>query len=558
MTVADYIADFFVKNSIRHVFGFQGGAILKLVDAMMATGKIRYVQNYHEQASGFCADAYSRVNGNIGVALATSGPGATNLITGIANAQLDSIATLFITGQDYTANVTRNNGARLNGFQDLDIVSVAKPITKYAVAITDPASVRYELEKAYYLAKEGRPGAVLLDIPIDVQFKEIDPEKLRSFELPTTVAPTDSLLKVLELIKNSKRPVILAGGGIQIAGVEQQLKVFVDRTKIPVVTTLNGLDAFEGAYSFAGLHGNTFSNLAIQNSDLLIVLGARLGQRQVGKKPETYTTAKIIHVDADASELGRTMLEEISIKSELKSFLVTIVKEMGPSKFPDFSAWHKTIQAWDLKFEATAHMSERGIDPVRAVKTLSQFFDSDAVITNDVGQNQMWVSQAFRKKGTQRLLNSSGLGAMGYSLPAAIACTFARPGAQVIAFTGDGGLQMNIQELMVVGQRQLPIKCIVLNNNSLGMMREVQKRYYNENYHGANVGEFACVNLEKIASAYELSFVRVTSEDQIPALGEAMKNSKPYLIDLQIAFDSRLSNRYDEADLFAAEKLNES
>lgn len=556
MNVADYIADFLVKKGIQHVFGFQGGAILKLLDAMMDTGKIAYIQNYHEQASGFSADAYGRVSGPVGVALATSGPGATNLVTGIANAHLDSIPTLFITGQDYTANATRKNGSRQNGFQDLDIVSLVQPVTKYAAAVIDPSRMRYELEKAFHLATTGRPGAVLLDIPIDIQFKDIDVDALEPFVPEAPHYDFSNLPQVVNLLTSAKRPVVLAGGGIHISHAESHLKELVALTNIPVVNTLNGLDAIEGSYSFAGLHGNTFANLAIQNADVLLVLGARLGQRQVGKTPEKYTTAKVIHIDIDPAEFNRAMPEEISIQSDLKTFLTELVQSLAQKPLPDHTQWHAQIQKWEASYATTTHMSTSGIDPVRAVKAMAPMFQPSAVITNDVGQNQMWVSQAFRKTGTQRLLNSSGLGSMGYSLPAAIGAYFARPGAQIICFTGDGGLQMNIQEFMLMGQRQLPIKCIVMNNNTLGMMREVQKRYYKEHYYGACPEDFACVNLEKIAAAYNLNYILLTEESQIPGLQAALNDNKPYVIDMRIEFDSRLSNRYDEASIFDAERIS--
>lgn len=555
VTVADYIASFLVEKEIEHVFGFQGGAILKLLDAMIATGKIQYIQNYHEQASAFCADSYSRLNGKIGVALATSGPGATNLITGIANAQLDSVPALFITGQDYVGNVTRNNTARLNGFQDLNIVDVVKPITKYATAIYDEQRIRYELEKAYHFATNGRGGAVLLDIPIDIQFKMITPSQLESFSPEKEETPTFDLKEVFKLIIDSKRPVILAGGGVQLSGSSDLLQKLVHSLKIPVVSTLNGIDAFEGNFGFAGLHGNTFSNLAVQNADLLIVLGARLGQRQVGKKPNDYTTAKVIHVDIDTSELNRSLTEDISIQASLKEFLERMLGEVGQYKFPSFADWTKKIVQWKSEYSNTVCLNEEGIEPVKAVRLITQKLSDKAIMISDVGQNQMWVAQGFEKRGTQRLLNSSGLGSMGYSLPASIAARFLYPTDEVISFTGDGGLQMNIQELMVLGHLKLNIKCIVFNNNTLGMMREVQKRYYGGRYYGSNREEFACVNLEKISHAYGLNYLRIENLENIDSIDEALKKDGPWIIELNVQFDSKLSNRYDESEIFQTEKI---
>lgn len=556
MNVAEYIAKFLIEKKVRHVFGFQGGAILKIIDEIVATGKIEYVQNYHEQASAFCADAYARVTGNLGVALATSGPGATNLVTGIANAYLDSIPTLFITGQDYSANITNDNGARQNGFQDLDIVSIVRSITKYAVLVTDGNRIRYELEKAYWLAKSGRPGAVLLDIPIDVQFKEVDPQKMEGFEPDEETDEKIELAEVIELIKNAKRPIVLVGGGARISNAQDEVRTFSTLTNIPVVSTLNGLDVVEGTYGFAGLHGNTFSNMAVQNADLLLAFGVRFGQRQVGKVPKNYTRARVVHVDIDEKELRRIFPDEVSIKADLKKFLLQLNGEMKKVNLPDQNVWHEKIREWVAEYRANAYMNKEGVDPVRAVEAISTFFTPQSIVTSDVGQNQMWVAQAFKTRGAQRLLNSCGFGSMGYSLPAAIGAKIAYPGKQIVAFMGDGGLQMNLQEFMLIGQRQMGIKCVVLNNNTLGMMREVQARYYNAHYHGANPNDFMCVDLEKLSNVYNVGYKQISKLEDVAKLQATFADDKPYIIEIVIALDSLLSNRYDEAVFLDKERID--
>jgi acetolactate synthase-1/2/3 large subunit len=556
MNLAQYIAQFLADKKIRHVFGFQGGAIMKIIEELVATRRIEYLQNYHEQASAFCADAYARVTGNIGVALATSGPGATNLITGIANAQFDSIPTLFITGQDYTANVTKDNGARQNGFQDLDIVSVVRPITKYAALVTDETRIRYELEKAYWLATSGRPGAVLLDIPIDVQFKNIEPEALEGFAGGSRPADAFETVGVVERIAQAKRPLILVGGGVRISGAQDEVREFAALTGIPVVSTLNGLDVVEGNYGFAGLHGNTSGNLAVQNADLLLALGVRFGQRQVGKIPETYTRAHIVHVDIDQNELQRIFPNELAIKADVKAFVRALNANLRGASRRDHGAWHETIRVWVDKYRGNAYLNKECVDPVRAVEAILPFLSSQAILTNDVGQNQMWVAQGFRVRTGQRLLNSCGLGSMGYSLPAAIGAKAAFPDRQVIAFTGDGGLQMNVQELLFVGQRQLGIKCIVFNNNTLGMMREVQRRYYDGHYHGANLKEFRCADLEKLAATYDIGYRRVEALADFARFRSVFADDNPYIIDIAVAFDSQLSNRYDETKFFDTERID--
>lgn len=557
MNVAQYVAGFLVEKKVGHVFGYQGGAILKLVDEMVATRAIEFIQNYHEQGSAFCADAYSRVTGNLGVALATSGPGATNLVTGIANANLDSVPTLFITGQDYKANITNKSGARQNGFQDLDIVSVVRPITKYASLVTEPSRIRYELEKAYHYATGGRPGAVLLDIPIDVQFSEVEPGQLEGY-IPDPPPPAGNfdVGEVIEALRMAERPVILVGGGVRISRAHHQVNEFANQTKIPVISTLNGLDVCEGNYGFAGLYGNTAANLAANNADLMLVFGARFGQRQVGKIPEKYTRARIIHVDIDDTELRRVFPCELAIRADLGEFLKVLTPLLREIDIPSYSTWHETIREWVRKYAFNARLNDVGVDPVRVVDELLPFLSSDAILTNDVGQNQMWVSQAFRVKTGQRLLNSVGLGSMGYSLPAAIGAKIAYPGRQVVSFMGDGGLQINIQELMLVGLRQLGLKCVVFNNKTLGMIREVQIRYYKANFHGANPKEFGCVDLKMLAQTYGLGYRRIEKVEDVASVCSVFQDDKPYIIEVVIDLDSKLTNRYDEAACFEAERIN--
>lgn len=555
MNIAAYIANFLVEKNVKHVFGYQGGAILKLLDEMIATGNISYIQNYHEQASALAADAYSRVTDTVGVALATSGPGATNLITGIANAQFDSIPTIFITGQDYLSNVRKANNARQNGFQDFDVAELVKSITKYSVMLEDPLKIRYELEKAWWHATSGRPGAVLLDVPIDIQFKDIEPEQLEGF-IPDSEPVYDyNYEQLIPIIHNSHRPVILVGGGVRISNSVEEVRKLVGLTHIPVIATVNGLDVVEGTYGFAGLHGHTHANLAVQNADLIIALGVRFGQRQVGKVPAQYTSAKIVHIDIDEAELKRIFPDEISIKSDIKLFLQKFNSRISDDAFPDFQAWHNTISQWEIKYKANVFLTKEGIEPVKAIEKLIALCPGDTIFTNDVGQNQMWVSQAFKVRQGQRLLNSCGHGTMGYSLPASIGAKIAHPENTTVCFTGDGGLQMNIQELIFVGHKKLGIKCVVFNNRSLGMMREVQERYYNSHYYGNNDKEFTCIDLSKMALACNVGYYRITSEDEISSLWNILNDDLPYIIEVCLNRETMLSNRYDEAEIFSREKL---
>ena len=388
MTVADYIAEFLLSKGVKHVFGFQGSAMLKILDAMMAIGKIEYIQNFHEQASAFAADAYARVSGGIGVAIATSGPGAVNLIGGIANAYFDSVPAFFITGQDYTSSIAANNRARQNGFQDMDIVSIVKPIAKYAVLLDDPQLVQYELEKAYYLATTGRKGSVLIDVPMDVQFKEIDKAKLKKFIIPPTQEKADLKIgKIVKAIESSKRPLILAGGGIRVADAVKEFRRFVKATGIPVVSTLSGLDATPYTVGFSGIYGNSEARLASLNADLMLVLGARFSRQHTGKKREEFSnlSAKIIHIDIDKTEINRTfMKEDISVVADLNEFLAEINKVDFSL---DIKPWKNQVRKWKRQYGNRIRCNSIGIDPVDVVKAVATHLADNSVVTADVGAN---------------------------------------------------------------------------------------------------------------------------------------------------------------------------
>ncbi len=554
MNVAEYVAGF-LKARTSRIFGYQGGAILKLVDCMVEAG-IEYIQTYHEQAAAMAADAYARVSGGLGAAIATSGPGATNLVTGIANAYYDSIPMLFITGQDYLTSIAGRPEARQNGFQAADVVGICGPITKYAKLIAIPEEAPFELDKALYLAESGRPGPVLLDIPIDVQFKDIPENPLR-FAPPKgepQFCPAGAA-EALKRLRAARRPVILAGGGIRLAGAADIFRQLADHTRIPVVTTLNALDIYEGSRSFAGLYGNTSANLIINNADVLLVLGSRLGLRQVTKFRSDYTTASVIQVDIDPFEQNRGLESDLFIKSHLKPFLTALYDLCADAPPLASASWLKSVCSWEEKYLTNSRINTEGLDPVALVAALTPRCSAAAIFTADVGQNQMWVAQGFRVKGEQRLLNSSGHGAMGFALPAAIGAKYAAPDRQALAFTGDGGLMMNIQELQTLAHRRLGIKCVVFNNNTLGMMREVQSLYFGSRFHGSGERDFACPDLELQAKAYGLGYTRITDMRQIEELDAVLANPKPWLIDVAIHCDSKALNRYDEKPIFERERI---
>lgn len=546
VTVASYIAQFLKKHNIDYVFGYQGSAMLKILDEIVGTG-ISYVQNFHEQASSFSADAYARINGNIGVAIATSGPGAVNMIGGISDAYFDSVPVLFITGQDYLKNLTAGNGARQNGFQDMDIVSMVRTITKYAAMLDDPKMIRFELEKAFYYATTGRKGPVLIDVPIDLQFKEIDETGLQEFmpDFPSCDRSiTDNVLEdIVKLIENSEKPVILAGGGIRGAGAVSNLNAFIEKTNIPVVSTLNGLDVTEKTVGFTGLYGNTEANLALKNADLILALGIRFAQQHTGKQKELYnTTAKVIHVDIDKTEPGRTFIKpEITVVADLSDFLQAINKK---NIHVAVNAWNETIEGWKQKYKDSVCRSVKCVDPILLIRKISKYSSKDAVYTSDVGANQMWVAQGLRLKQGQRLLNSSGFGSMGFSLPAAIGASYLKP--EVIAFMGDGGFQMNIQELNTLSLRRNNVKCFIFNNNNLGLMRNLQKKYYSNHFYGNNEREFCCPDIKKLADAYQLDYLRLNTNDDLGKIEEVLLKKGPCLVDVQTDIDLTPLTKYED------------
>lgn len=543
MIVARYIAEFLRNKGITHVFGYDGSMMLKIADEISLTDGIDFFQGFHEQASSFAADAYARVNHTLGVVLVTSGPGAINSLAGCADAFMDSIPLMIITGNDRLTHIESNPGVRLNGFQDLDIVSVARPITKYAVQLQRPEDVAYVFEKAYYMALHGRKGSVLVDVPMDVQFMEV-PEELRHFEEPAEelVVSDDEISELCNMLYKSKRPVILAGGGAQIADASGLLTSLAQKTNIPVVTTLNGHDATGISLGASGFYGLPEANLAVKEADLLIALGVRFGERQAGKYLKHYTSAKLVHVEVDKNELGRVFIPDLEICADVKEVLEKLIKTLDYNCLSSFEQWFDTIYKWKKKYEHELKVNNDGMDPIKLVEYIGQKCPDDAIFTNDVGQNTMWVCQGLRPKGCQRLLTSSGYASMGFSLPAAIGAKMARPDCTVVSFSGDGGFHMNLQELQFVKLRNLNIKFIVFNNNTLGMMREVQRIYYNDNYVGSNTDEFTCVDLEKVADLYGLDFVSISSEEKFNELDGALNGDRAAIVECKLPIDTYVKN----------------
>jgi len=542
MKASDYIVEFLVEQKIDKVFGYIGGAVANFYDSLDKNPNIEIVNTIHEQGAGFAAEGYARVSGKSGIATATSGPGATNLITPIGSCFFDSVPTLFITGQVNTYEYKYDQPVRQIGFQETDIVSIIKPITKYAVMINSIDDLKYELEKAYFLSQHGRKGPVLVDIPMDIQRSDFQPKEQRSFfdsdEYRSYNNKKESNLKietVIKLLKVSKRPVILLGGGARISNAENVLYALLGQIEVPVVYSLMGKDIVKDTYKYnlglIGAYGNRYGNLTLANSDLILVLGSRLDTRQTGTNLKTFAReAKIIQVDIDANELGSKIQADVLIKSDVKQF----VKALNKATFEiDIASWREKVISYKNKFSSVIGIDQKDKIPNLIINEISKHLSDDDIICVDVGQHQMWVAQSLDMKSKQRVLFSGGMGAMGCALPTAIGATLSTK-KRAIVIVGDGGFQMNIQELEILRRRNLPIKIFIMNNANLGMVRQFQEIYFEENYVGTKK-DYSVPSFEKVGNAYDINSCTVTNiEDIYSTIKEALNNNLPELIDIQL------------------------
>lgn len=545
MKLSDYIATFLANKHVTCLFGYQGGSITHLIDSFCTTGNISYVQNYNEQASALCADAYARITQSVGVAIATNGPGATNLITGIANAYFDSVPVLFFTGQVHSYMIKTDPNIRQNSFQEADIVSMVSTITKFCATVKKGTDIRFLLEKAWFLSLHERKGPVLLDIPVDIQATQIDPSSLPSFfdsqeyKQYVTIDKNGQKLfldNIFSLLQKAKRPIVLAGGGINSDDTRRMFNSFVNALKIPTVVSLQGLDTIAHTHEcfvgFIGSYGNRYANLAVANADLLLVLGSRLDIRQTGKQSELFAkNASVVHVDIDEYELGHFIHEDISVKMDLRDFFIASLPYVAEHK-ADYTKWRSLINSWKITYDSVAeNISDHNtINPNEIVHRIGEWLPDNTIICSDVGQNQMWVAQSLRiSKANFRILNSGGLGTMGFALPASIGAFYASPHSSIFCFCGDGGIQMNIQELQLVGSLKLPITIILLNNKSLGLIRDIHDKYYDGRCFGSVKG-FSSPDYGQIAKVYGIDYVKINDvEDLSNSLFEKPRVSPLFL-----------------------------
>ena len=543
MIVSDFIADFLHKQGVIHVYEVIGGMITRIVDSIHRQGKIQLISVHHEQAAAFAADATGRLTGIPGVAMATSGPGATNLLTGIGSCYFDSVPSIFITGQVNRSELKRDYQTRQLGFQELDIVSMAKPITKAAVRINDPSQVANVMCQAFSLAMSGRPGPVLVDIPMDVQGADIDAESaiLETDELLS--APDYELLEeILNNIKLAKKPMILAGGGVRSAKATDLLRRFIDIVQIPLVNSLLATDVLPYQHpmrvGLIGTYGNRYANLAVGKSDFLLVLGSRLDIRQTGADVDFFKGDRsIYHVDIEAAEINNRVKGCHPVLSHLSSFLSSIIDLASVMGWKKQREWVAEIEDLREKWPDTAEVQDvKGINPNLVMHELSRYSKEASAYLVDVGNHQMWAAQSLELQKHQRFFTSGGMGAMGSALPAAVGASFAT-GKPVVMIAGDGGMQLNIQELETISYHKLPIKMVILNNRSLGMVRQFQQSYFEERYPSTYWG-YSTPDFAALASAYRIESQTVRDYRYLTLALERMWENPQAPFLLQIFVDS--------------------
>jgi acetolactate synthase-1/2/3 large subunit len=529
MKASDFIADFLEKKGIKSIFELSGGMITHLLDSISQRTKIDIITMHHEQSAAFAADAYGRVTGLPGIAMATSGPGATNLLTGIGSCYFDSSPAIFITGQVNRNEQKGERGIRQLGFQETDIVAMAAPITKACFRINDPDTISEIFEKAFKIATEGRPGPVLIDIPMDVQRAQIDPITKADANVAELGLDAEKFAELILSIKIAKRPLILAGRGIKAGKAQHLFDDFIEQTKIPVITTLLGLDVIEFnnplRIGFIGTYGNRWANIAFGECDLLIVLGSRLDVRQTGADTRFIENRKIYHIDCEAAEINNRVKGCVPFLMDISTFFQQFNIAIKNAVFNDQAEWLDYTAALKAQWPDIKELDPSGINPNIFMHKLSAISEKAYAYLVDVGSHQMWAAQSLEINKGQLFLTSGGMGAMGFSLPASIGTCIASNKKPVLVIVGDGCMQLNIQELQTVVRNKLPIKIIVINNRTLGMIRQFQDSYFESRYQSTYWG-YDAPDFEKVALAYGIKAKTISQPDDINEGVEWLWNSE--------------------------------
>jgi acetolactate synthase-1/2/3 large subunit len=518
------------------IFGYPGAANAPIYDEL-SKSKIRHILPRGEQAAAHAASSYAIMSGKTGVCMATSGPGATNLITGIANAYMDSVPLIAITGQVATSMIGRD------AFQEVDITGATAPFCKHNYLIKDANDIAQTLKDAFYIASTGRPGPVVIDIPIDVSTSVIDykpPHKtdIRGYK-PNVKGHPLQIRKICSAIAQSKRPLIIAGGGVGASGAEQLLAEFSQKYQIPVVTTLMGINhssrCGELLIGMIGTHGVLEANTAVRKSDCIIVLGARLGDRAYTIVHSENSDAVIAHIDIDPAEIGKNVGTHIPIVGDISVVLQQIMKQKIDCNVSENARWANSLIELKKKKKVFKD-NKQTANPKSAIRLLSELTGGSAVITTEVGQNQIWTANNYSLSGGGAFITSGGLGTMGFGLPAAIGAKVAAPDKTVVAVEGDGSFQMSLSELATIKQWNIPIKIMLFNNSQLGMVRELQRMKYSSNYFA--VGLDGSPDFVKLAGAYGIEASRVSSNDELPdAISKMLRGDIPYLLEIPVDKD---------------------
>jgi acetolactate synthase I/II/III large subunit len=534
LTGAQILCESLLKEGVEVIFGFPGGVVLPLFDTFPQYPKLRHILVRHEQGAAHAADGYARATGKVGVCLATSGPGATNLVTGIANAHLDSVPMVAITGQVARAFIGKD------AFQEVDITGITLPITKHNYLVLDPGHLAQTVKEAFYLAKTGRPGPVLIDIPKDVFIEQAEfryPERvnLPGYN-PNVEGHPAQIKKAAELINNaSRKPLIIAGRGITISGAFEELKQLAEKAQIPVVSTLLGIGSFPEShalsYGMLGMHGMVYANWAVDACDLIIAIGMRFDDRATSRVSDFAPNARIIHIDIDPAEIGKNVRVDVPIVGDVKKVLTPLLKMIQPNQHLE---WIQQLDLWrkDHPMVTSRIRNCQTLLPQFVIRKIYEVTKGEATIVTGVGQHQMWSAQHYWYDKPNTFISSGGLGTMGFEVPAALGVKVGRPDQVVWCIAGDGGFQMTLHELATIVQERLAVKIAVIDNGFLGMVRQWQELFYEKRYVGTPL---ACPDFVKLSEAYGIPALRVKrKEDAIPAIEKAMETEGPFLIDFVV------------------------
>lgn len=540
-TGSQILLECLVQEGVETLFGYPGGTVINIYNDLIDY-PIHHILTRHEQAAVHAADGYARATGRVGVALATSGPGATNTITGIANAYMDSIPMVIITGQVPTALIGND------AFQEVDIIGITRPVTKHSYLVRDIHDLPRIIKQAFYIARTGRPGPVLVDLPKDVQmatakFEYPDKVEIRGYK-PNSQGNPRQIEKAVKMILAAKRPVIYVGGGVTLSDTSQELLAFAELIKVPVTTTLMAMASFPKKHPLSlgmlGMHGTYYANMAVMESDLLIAIGARFDDRVTGKLSTFAPHAKIIHVDIDPTSIKKNVRVDLPIVGDLRDVLQKLIAELNLAPHEvktlasDLAPWREQIAVWRQTHPMSYVASTTEIKPQFVIETLRKVTNDDAIITTEVGQHQMWTAQFFDFSQPRTFLTSGGLGTMGFGLPSALGAQAAWPERQVIDVSGDGSFQMNSQELATLVQYRLPVKIVILNNNFLGMVRQWQQLFFDQRY------SQTCMELPidfvKLAEAYGATGLSTSDPAEVEAvLRKGLETPGPVIMEFKVS-----------------------